>query len=162
MFGRPPTYLAEPSAPRAIHVVELETGTITTLPGSEGLFSPRWSPDGQRVAAMPLDERSLRVFDFGSARWEQVAPISVHNPVWARDGRSVYFQGKDEEYRPIYQVTLPDRRVLRLASATERARECLLVGLGPDGAPALRCSVGGVDLYALEWALPSVRMAALP
>jgi len=41
MFGHPPDYMAEPTLPKAIRVVDLRTREVSTLPGSEGLFSPR-------------------------------------------------------------------------------------------------------------------------
>src|SRR5271170_2037711 len=35
-----------------IHVLDLATYQISTLPESQGYFSPRWSPDGRYIAAM--------------------------------------------------------------------------------------------------------------
>src|SRR5439155_6990662 len=35
----------EPEAPAGIHVIDLSTHKVAALPGSETLFSPRWSPD---------------------------------------------------------------------------------------------------------------------
>jgi Tol biopolymer transport system component len=151
MFGRPPDYLAEPGTPKAIQIVDLETNRVSTLPGSQGLFSPRWSPDGTHVAAMPLNQRGLMLFDFATGKWARVAPNAIHNPLWSRDGRSLYFQEREEEYRPIYRVALPGLRVEKVVSAAELARDCDLVGLSLDDAPYLRCQSGGADLYALEW-----------
>jgi Tol biopolymer transport system component len=137
MFGRPPDYLAEPGTTKAIHVVELHTGRVSTLPGSEGLFSPRWSPDGKHVVAMPLDQR--------------LVPHSVHNPMWSADGRSIYFQEKQEEWQPVYRVRLDDLRVEKIVSAADLARACYLKTLGPDDSPVMLCITGGADLYALDW-----------
>ena len=36
----------------AIERVDLATGRVTPLAGSEGCFSPRWSPDGQSIVAI--------------------------------------------------------------------------------------------------------------
>jgi len=38
-----------------IRVVDLKTGQVVTVPGSEGLFSPRWSPDRRYIAALSPD-----------------------------------------------------------------------------------------------------------
>ena len=43
MFGRPPDIMAEAGLPKAIHIVDLKTKQVSTLPHSEGLFGPRWS-----------------------------------------------------------------------------------------------------------------------
>ena len=44
--------------------VDLRTRKVTPVPGSEGLYSPRWSPDGRYLAALPIDSRSIHLFDF--------------------------------------------------------------------------------------------------
>ena len=44
--------------------LDLKTHELTTLPGSEGLFSPRWSLDGRYLAALTSDSRKLMLFDF--------------------------------------------------------------------------------------------------
>jgi Tol biopolymer transport system component len=67
MFGRPPDLMAEAGLPKSIHIVDLETKQLSTLPRSEGLFGPRWSPDGRHVVAAPLDCRKLMIFDFETA-----------------------------------------------------------------------------------------------
>ena len=54
VFGRPPDVMAERSQPKTIYVLNLKAGTVVPLPGSEGLFSPRWSPDGRYIAALPI------------------------------------------------------------------------------------------------------------
>ena len=150
MFGRPPDHLAEPGAPKAIHIVDVETGRRSTLPGSEGLYSPRWSPDGRFVVAMSLREPKLMLFDGKTERWQVLARQRGHNPLWATDSRSVVFQDIEEDYRPIYRVSLPERRIIRLASSADLARSCSLVSLGMHDDPILRCYAPGADLYALQ------------
>jgi len=39
----------------AVHILHLATGQVETVPGSEGLFAPQWSPDGRHATAMALD-----------------------------------------------------------------------------------------------------------
>ena len=46
-----------------IHIVDLKTKQVSTLPPSEGLFQPPLVPDGRHVVAMPLDESKLMIFD---------------------------------------------------------------------------------------------------
>ncbi len=47
----------------AIYIIELTTHQVSTVPGSENLFSPRWSPDGQHLAALAPDSSKLLLFD---------------------------------------------------------------------------------------------------
>lgn len=90
IFGRPPDSMAEPGASKAIHVIDVLSEKISTLLGSEGLFSPRWSSDGRYVAAMPLDESKLMLFDFATQKWKELAPVPASNPHWSPDGEYVY------------------------------------------------------------------------
>jgi Tol biopolymer transport system component len=48
----------------SIYLFDLRTRQVSELPGSKGFFSPRWSPDGQYVVAMPFDSQKLLLFDF--------------------------------------------------------------------------------------------------
>ena len=49
-----------------IQVLDLQTKKITVLPASEGLFSPRWSPDGRYLAATTQDSKKLLIYDFNT------------------------------------------------------------------------------------------------
>lgn len=151
MFGRPPDSLAEPGAEKAIHVLDLETREVKALPGSDGRFSPRWSPDGRLVASLSLRTRSVELFSFGTGRWELLARGPAHNPVWSADGRFLYFQAAEEDYRPVYRIAISGRRLEEVVSSADLARTCSLVGLDVDDAPLLQCSAGGADIYALDW-----------
>ena len=108
MFGRPPDYLAESSAPKAIHVLDLRTRELSTLPDSDGLFGSRWSPSGRYVAALTLNHQTLRLFDSTSRTWTELGRFkNVHNPVWSRDERFLYFESVDEA--GIYRLRMSDR-----------------------------------------------------
>jgi hypothetical protein len=114
MFGRPPNYLAESSVPKAIHLLNLRTREVSTLPGSDGLFAPRWSPSGRYVAALTLNAKTLLLFDFRTRTWTELGRFkTVHNPVWSREERFLYFQVVEEV--GIYRVRLSDRAVERVA-----------------------------------------------
>jgi Tol biopolymer transport system component len=50
VFGNAPAV-----ANSSIRILDMSTLQISTLPGSSGLFSARWSPDGRYIAAMDFD-----------------------------------------------------------------------------------------------------------
>ena len=52
----------------AVHILHLATGQLETVPGSQGLFVPQWSPDGRYAAASALDQR-IMLFDFATHTW---------------------------------------------------------------------------------------------
>jgi hypothetical protein len=43
-----------------IRVLDVASRRIDTLPGSQGMFSPRWPPDGRLIAAVNRHPRHLR------------------------------------------------------------------------------------------------------
>jgi len=52
-----------------IHLLDLKTRHVSTLPGSEGLFFPRLSPDGRFLVAMIVDSLKLLLFNIMTQRW---------------------------------------------------------------------------------------------
>jgi hypothetical protein len=44
--------ISAPSSSLEIRILELTMKRITTLPGSQGLYAPEWSPEGRYVAAL--------------------------------------------------------------------------------------------------------------
>jgi eukaryotic-like serine/threonine-protein kinase len=78
-----------------IRIIDLATRQITAIPGSDGLFSPRWSPDGRYLAALDLEESSktMRIFDFQTGKWSDwtTDPVFVGYPAWTSDSRYVEY-----------------------------------------------------------------------
>ena len=139
MFGRPPDYLAESSVPKAIHLLDLKTQrSFRRCPAPRACSGPAWSPSGRYVAAMTLDQARLLLFDFSTQAWTELGRFkTVHNPVWSRDERFLYFEVVDEA--SIYRARLSDRAVERVA----RPGRCLEVsvrGLHLRGSGAGRLS----------------------
>jgi len=78
----------------SIRVLDFKTGKAETIPGSEGLFSPRWSPDGRYIAALSPDNTTLKMFDFQTQKWtnwlvETAGTVSY--PVWSKDSKYIYY-----------------------------------------------------------------------
>jgi Tol biopolymer transport system component len=85
-----------------IRIVDVNTHKAETVPESEGLFSPRWSPDGRYIAALSLDFTTVKLFDFESHKWSNwlTEPAgAVSYPVWSADSKYLYFDDlvTDEE-----------------------------------------------------------------
>lgn len=75
-----------------IYSVNLRTGRVSTIPGSEGMFSPRMSPDGRFIAATDSAEGvKLLLFDRNSQKWSLVAEDKNFGggwQVWSNDSRT--------------------------------------------------------------------------
>jgi Tol biopolymer transport system component len=165
MFGRPPDIMAEAGSTKAIHMVDLETKQVSTLPRSEGLFGSRWSPDGRYVVAAPLDCRKLVIFDFQTAEWSDFAGPGIgvgfegacrpacNNAQWSPDGRYVYVESGTN----VIRVALADRRVERVLGVSDlgpTVKDFGFDGLTPDGSVLLATGWGGSDIHALELRAP--------
>jgi dipeptidyl aminopeptidase/acylaminoacyl peptidase len=102
-----------PAGAPAIHVVNLRTHEATTIPGSNGLWTARWSPDGRHLAALTADSRALMVFDFRTQQWEKTAAAGqITDLNWSHDSEWIYF----EDFLPpngpaIFRVRVGDQHV---------------------------------------------------
>ncbi len=77
--------------PSGIHIYTLAQGTRTTLSGSQGLWTARWSPNGRWIAALRQRSQRLVIYSIRRRRWRMTPIRQVDNPVWSRRGNELYF-----------------------------------------------------------------------
>ena len=140
----------------AIKILDLQTGKVSPIAGSQGMFSPRWSPDGRYLAAMTSDSSKLMLFDFQTSLWKQIGSGTLSWLNWSPDGKSIYVKdlvGKGS----VERFEVPVGKVDRIVDL----KNFLLTGLGggavsvaPDGSPLLLRDRGTQDVYALDWIAP--------
>jgi len=146
----------------AIHLMDLKTRQVSTLPDSEGLYSPRPSPDGRYIAALRSGPEILLVFDLAARKWFELTTIIVGYPSWSHDSKYIYFDtwGPDTA---LYRVRVSDRKIERLASLKGLRRTAGLAGgwtfggwsgLAPDDCPLVVRDTGTQEIYAFDWEAP--------
>jgi Tol biopolymer transport system component len=154
VLGSFPPHSAE--HPIAIWTVALETGAVSTLPGSEGLYSPVWSPDGKSVVALSADDRRLVLYEFATGRWRALIAGTdvVGFPNFTGDSTRVQVQ----KGATIVRVRLADGRIEPVASLEQMSLVQLplgqWIGRAPDDSPiVLRENGDAPEVYALdvEW-----------
>jgi Tol biopolymer transport system component len=152
VYGRSSEYMAEDSTPKSIQMVDLTTRQVSTVPGSEGLFSPRWSPDGRYLIAMPLDQRKLMLFDIASKKWTEMANGTFNNPVWSKDGKYIYYQSYDEG-SPIRRMPVGGGRVEEIADFRDLQPGATVGywGIASEDAPIASFHFLTADIYSVEW-----------
>jgi Tol biopolymer transport system component/DNA-binding winged helix-turn-helix (wHTH) protein len=138
---------------RELEIVDLKTRHVTSVPGSEGLFSPRWSPDGRYLLAIPRDSTRLTLFDFNSQKWQGLVKMGIGYPNWSRDGKYVYFNDLDNT--GFYRVRVSDRKVVQVASLVGMTfTGDQWTGLAPDDSPMLLLDASIDEIYAIDWTAP--------
>jgi Tol biopolymer transport system component len=158
VFGRLPWMEGGTAGAAAIHVLDLKTKEVSTLPGSEGLMSPRWSPDGRYVAAVTSGQNWTQVlFDFTVLKWTELTKIDGCFNRWSRDGKYVYFE-KPESRLALFRVRVSDRHLEEIL-APQNVRRALgvegaWVGLALDDSVLITRDVGIQEIYALDWEAP--------
>ena len=153
VFGRLPDRM-DNAQPKAIYQLDLATHKTVQIPGSAGLFSPRLSPDGRYIAAMPLDQRALMLYDRSGQRWATLTKHGVGDPTWSHDGRYVYFQDFLEPGKPIYRIAVPSGKPEPVATIQSllpiSAIDYRLIGLAPGDLPIVTARTPDVNLYSVD------------
>ena len=146
--------MGKEEGPRALELLDLTTHAVTTLPGSDGLFSPRWSPDGRYIAALSLDQRQLDMFDLQTQSWRTLAQTSAADPVWAPNSGAIYFHASLAATQPIYRVSIPSwqlEQVSALSNNTDATTaDYAFCGLSEGGTPMVRSRTNTGDLYSID------------
>ena len=141
-----------------LKIIDVRSGAAHIIPGSEGRFSPRWSPDGRWIAALSIDSRSLAVFDLTAKQWRDLVhgDVGLGWPNWTRDSLHIQLQ----QGASIVRLHLRDGQVKRIASlegVTQVAPPATgpWIGVAQDDAPiVLRELTAGQDIYAFHLAQP--------
>lgn len=99
-----------------ISIAEIETGTVRAVPGSDGMFSPRWSPDGNWMVALDTASFEPRVYHFKSGQWVKLMSGLFGFPRWSKDSRHVYGQTVDGR---LLRIEVGTHQVEQVASTVE-------------------------------------------
>ncbi len=154
VFGREPDLMGKESGPHTIEILDLRSGRTEVVPGSEGLFSPRWSPDGRWIAALTLNQESLMLYDLTQRQWKPLAAISGADPVWSADSRAIYMHAFMDSTDPILKVNVPDGTVTTIADLSafhnRNTVNYFFGGLTPANQPLVVPQVGTGNLYTLD------------
>jgi Tol biopolymer transport system component len=148
IFGNGPT-----SPNSKLQLLDMNTHQRSTVPGSTGLYSSRWSPDGRYIAAMNFDSRVLMLFDFQTQKWQELARVTMGFPNWSKNSDYVYFL-HEEDQPSVMRVHLSDHKVETVADLKHFRQAgywSVWLGMAPDDSPLLLRDIGTQEVYALDW-----------
>jgi Tol biopolymer transport system component len=138
----------------SLHVVDLQTRSDVRLKGSEGVFSPRWSPSGRFIVGLSVKSESLMLFDRKTEKWEELVRQRAAYPLWSRDEHYVYFSSQQKTDASFYRVRRSDHRLESLARIDVQPGLApspwgFWTGFAPDYSPLLLRDAGIQEIYAL-------------
>jgi eukaryotic-like serine/threonine-protein kinase len=158
IYGGLPEELSGDSKATAVHIIDLKSHATSTVPGSEGLYCPRWSPSGRYISATSSDGSKLMLFDSGRQRWAALGDLSEGCPTWAGNDEYLYFQTFDVSAPEFVRVRISDGKRERIASINLRRggqRDWYWWnGLTADGSLVVLRDESTEEVYALDWKLP--------
>jgi Tol biopolymer transport system component len=135
-----------------IRILDLASRQVSTLPGSDGLFSPRWSPDGRYVAAFSGDSTRVLLFHFDTGKWSELAQGNFGWLNLSHDGEYVYLL--DNKENAVVRIRISDKKaeqVLDLKNFATAGRYGGSVALTPDDSVLLLRNTGSQDVYSVDW-----------
>ena len=133
-----------------IRILDLASHQISTVPGSEGLFSPRWSSDGRTIVAFSGDSTKILSFNFASGKWTELGNGNFGWLNLSHDGEYAYAT----DHNAVMRFRVSDQKteqVVDLKNFPTTGRYGGSLGLTPDDAPLVLRNTGTQDVYSVDW-----------
>jgi Tol biopolymer transport system component/DNA-binding winged helix-turn-helix (wHTH) protein len=151
IFGRYPI-LPGVSCPDALQTMDLKTHEISTVPGSDGLWSPRWSPDGKSIVALNTTMHALMINEIGTGNWHELVRSSeaVGFPQWSGNGSLIYYFMQNA----MYSIRVKDHKIEKLADFSGIPTTGAWGNwdaVAPDGSVLILRNASLNEIYALDF-----------
>jgi serine/threonine protein kinase len=159
-FGRSNTQLNSPAA-FTIYWADVATRQLSLVPNSEGLFSPRWSPDGKYLAALFRDSSKIVLFDVAAQKWstwvDEPGPIGF--PSWSVDGKNLYYDTAFSQHSTFRRIKVGQTASELVTDLTGFHKYSAFPVFGwnstaPDGSIISVRDLSTDEIYALDLQLP--------
>jgi serine/threonine protein kinase/Tol biopolymer transport system component len=147
----------------SIQLVDLKTHKLSTLTGSQGIFAPRWSPDGRYIIAITTGGNDkLMLYDVKNEKWRElnVDLSSFGYLSWSADSTSIYFDTVLSGTPGYFRLRVRDLKLDRVADLSKvRAFHGQFgpgawTGLGPGDIPLIPRDISTQEIYAFDLDLP--------
>lgn len=148
-----------PADRSGIFIVDVARRRAQFIQGSQGLYSPRWSPDGRYLVALSSQGKPW-LYEFGVNRWRQLTDFQGGFPAWSEDSRHVYLFHAFTSEKGIYRVAVPEGTVEQVVSLKGISVGGLEgpygLSLAPGSAPVILRDTSRQELYAVRLRVPWV------
>jgi serine/threonine protein kinase/Tol biopolymer transport system component len=143
--------------PVSIFISDLKTHQRSEFPGSQGLFSPRISPDGFYLAALSQDSSRLKLYDFRVQKWTDwlTEPGNITYPTWSKDSRYLYFDNFMTDHPTSRRVKLGETHSEELFGLSGLHRfsgtnSGTWGGMAPDNSRLYAQDLSTQEIYSLQ------------
>ena len=142
------------NASSSLHIFDLDRHIASAIPGSEGLFAPSWSPDGNYIVALKEPGNALQLLNVKTGNW---SPIAQHSSGgwafmnWSHDGHFLFALNSSS----IYRFEIPGGRPVSVAKLDGVHLAGVFgawFGLDPNDGFLLLRDIGARDIYSLTLA----------
>jgi len=144
-----------------IQVADVKSHTAWTLPGSDGLFSPRWSPDGRYIAAIGVQgSTKLTLYDFRTKQWSDwfTETNNITYSEWSADSQYLSWSNFVTTHPTCRRIKLGEHQAQDLFAIKDLRRYIGIFGpwssQAPDGSRLFTRDLSTQDIYALDMELP--------
>jgi serine/threonine protein kinase len=141
--------------------VDVQTRSVSELPGSTGLFGPRWSPDGRYISAFSADGAKVMLFEASTGKWSLLTTgNSLQYPNWSRDSKYLQFEDTASVPPELDRVAIASKKKERIVLLKDVPRVLLYNssqpwnGIAPDNSPLIMRDVSSSQAYSIELELP--------
>ena len=149
------------SKQNAVKIVDLNTRKVSVMEGSQGLFGPRWSPDGRRMVAISYDNTTLMLFDTATRKWRKLSVIrGLGYLAWSADSSYVYTDTLDSKDPAYLRIRISDGKLERVLDFKDirtypgQFGPSSWTGLGPGETLLVTRDLSSQEIYALDLELP--------
>jgi DNA-binding winged helix-turn-helix (wHTH) protein/Tol biopolymer transport system component len=136
-----------------IYRLDLQTQQVSKIPDSERMVAARLSHDGHYLAALPLNQNKVMLYDLQTRKWSELAK-AFGSMAWSHDSKSIYLHLKHEtKPAELVRISVPDghvQRVLDLTGLTLGGLWPDWVSLLPDDSPLLMLDRSTEEIYRLD------------
>lgn len=142
----------------AIEEIDLQSGRETTLPGSQGLSTARWSPDGRYIVALRPDKLQVFLLNRSTGKWRKLADgVNGNDLGWAPDSSAVYASKPDGDRPEVIRISLNDHKAEPAVDLTNFSKLAGRIdtwfAVTPDDSILFLHIVSGHDVYALHYSV---------
>lgn len=146
-----------------IQLFDVSTHALSQLPGSVGIFGPRWSPSGRYIMCITAGGNDkLMLYDVKSTKWHEIKS-DIHSfgyLTWSADSNYVYFDTFLSGSNGFYRLRIRDEKFEKIADMG-RLRQYRdqfgpgsWTGLGLADVPIVPRDISTQEIYAFDLELP--------